>query len=79
MKQILLPYGLPKVTATVLMILHKNNMKTMLISPEGDTEFFNVLSGVLQEDILASCMFIICLNYVLRTSIDLKVNDFTKK
>ena len=43
----------------------------MIRSPDGDTELFDINSGVLQGDILASLLFIIPLDYVLRTSIDL--------
>ena len=51
-------------------------------SPDGDTEYFNIVAGVQQGDTLAPYLFIICLNYVLRTSIDkIKENGFelTKK
>ena len=51
-------------------------------SPDGDTEYFNVVAGVLQGDTLAPYLFIICLDYVLRTSIDkISENGFelTKK
>ena len=39
-------------------------------SPDGDTEYFDIAAGVLQGDTLAPYLFIICLDYVLRTSID---------
>ena len=46
-------------------------------SPDGDTEYFYIVAGVLQGDTLASYLFIICLDYVLRTSIDkIKENGF---
>ena len=51
-------------------------------SPVGDTEYFDIVAGVLQEDTLAPYLFIICLHYVLRNSIDkIRENDFelTKK
>ena len=51
-------------------------------SPDGDTEYFDIVAGVLQGDTLASYLFIICLDYVLRTSIDkIKESGFelTKK
>ena len=51
-------------------------------SPDGDTEYFDIVAGVLQGDTLAPYLFIICLDYVLRTSIDkIKENSFklTKK
>ena len=51
-------------------------------SPDGDTEYFDIVAGVLQGDTLALYLFIICLDYVLTTSIDkIRENDFelTKK
>ena len=51
-------------------------------SPDGDTEYFNIVAGVLQGDTLAPYFFIICLDKVLRTSIDkIRENGFelTKK
>ena len=42
-----------------------------------ETDYFNILSGVLQGDTLAPYLFIICLDYVLWTSIDkMKENGF---
>ena len=51
-------------------------------SPDGDTEYFDIVAGVLQGDTRAPYLFIICLDYVLRTSTDkIRENDFelTKK
>ena len=46
-------------------------------SPDGDTEYFDIVAGVLQGDALAPYLFIICLDYVLRTSIDkIRENGF---
>ena len=39
-------------------------------SPDGDTDHFDLVAGVLQGDTLAPYLFIISLDYVLRTSID---------
>ena len=39
-------------------------------SPDGDTDYFDIVAGVLQGDTLAPYLFIICLDYILRTSID---------
>ena len=42
-----------------------------------ETDYFDIVAGVLQEDTLAPYHFIICLDYVLKTSIDLmKSNGF---
>ena len=81
MDQILLAYGLPKETVAAIMILYRNT-KMKVRSPDGDTDYFNIAAGVLQGDVLAPYLFIICLDYVLRTSIDkIKENGFelTKK
>ena len=51
-------------------------------SPDGDTEYFDIVAGVLQGVTQAPYLFIICLDYVLRTSIDkIRENGFelTKK
>ena len=81
MEQILLPYGIPKEAITAKMILDRNT-KVKVYSPDGDTDYFDIVAGVLQGDTLAPYLFIICLGYVLRTSIDkIKENSFklTKK
>ena len=64
MEQILLTYGLPKETVAAIMMLYRNT-KVEVRSPEGDTDYSDIVAGVLQRD-----TFIICLDYVLRTSID---------
>ena len=58
------------------------NTKVKVRSLVGDTEYFDIVAGVQQGDTLAPYLFIICLDYVLRTSIDkIKENGFelTKK
>ena len=58
------------------------NTKVKVCSPDGDTDYFDIVAGVLQGDTLAPYLFIICLDYVLRTFIDkMKDNSFklTKK
>ena len=81
MEQILLAYGIPKETVAAITILYRNT-KVKVRSPDGDTEYFDIVAGVLQGDTLAPYLFIICVDYVLRTSIDkIKENGFelTKK
>ena len=59
------------------MMLYKNT-KVKVRSPDGDTDYFDIVAGVLQGDTLATYVFIICRDYVLRTSIDLmKEKGFT--
>ena len=81
MEQILLAYGIPKETVAAITILYWNT-KVKVRSPDGDTEYFDIVAGVLQGDTLAPYLFIICLDYMLRTSTDkIKENGFelTKK
>ena len=81
MEQILLAYGLPEETVAAITILYRNT-KVKVRSRDGDKEYFDIVAGVLQGDTLAPYLFIICLDYVLRTSIDnIRENGFvlTKK
>ena len=76
MEQILLTDGLPKETITAIIMLYKN-MKVKVRSPDGDTDYFDIVAGVQQGDTLAPYLFIICLDDVLWTSIDkMKDNSF---
>ena len=81
MEQILLAYVITKETVAAITILYRNT-KVKVRSPDGDAEYFDILAGVLQGDMLSPYLFIICLDYVLRTSIDkIRENGFmlTKK
>ena len=78
MEQILLAYGLPKKQKTIvaIMMLYRNT-KVKVCSPDRDTDYFDIVAGVLQRDTLAPYLFIMCPDYVLRTSIDkIKENGF---
>ena len=55
-------------------------MKAVICSPDGDADFFDIVTGVLQGNTLVLYLFIFCQDYILRTSIDLiKEKDFTLK
>ena len=76
MEQILLAYGLLKETVAAIMILYKNT-KVKVCSLDGDTDYLDIVANLLQGDTLASYLFIICPDYVLRTSLDkMKDNGF---
>ena len=77
MEQILVAYGLPKKTAAAIMMLYRNT-KVKVRSPDGDTDYLDIVAGALQWDTLAPYLFIICLDYVLRTSID-KIKENSSK
>ena len=69
MKDILLAYGIPHETVNGIMMLYKDT-RSLVRSPDGDTSFFDITAGVLQGDTLAPFIFVICLDYILRKSID---------
>ena len=51
------------------MMLYKDS-KVMVRSPNGDTDLLDIVAGVLPRDTFSPFIFIICLEYVLQTSID---------
>ena len=76
MEQILLAYSIPKETVAAITILYRNT-KVKVRSPDGDTEYLDIVAGILQRDMQAPYLFIICLDYILRTLIDkIKENGF---
>lgn len=54
-------------------MLYKNTYSVVRY-PDSDTDFFEIVAGMLQGDILASYIIIIWLDYILRTSVD-TIND----
>ena len=69
MLAILRAYGIPEQLVQSIGALYNNTTSTVRTA-DGDTDFFEVLAGVLQGDTLAPYLFVIVLDYVLRTSID---------
>ena len=54
-----------------------NNTKVKVCSPDGDTDYFDIVAGEMQGDTLAPYLFIIYLDFELRTSLALmKENGF---
>ena len=79
MEQILLAYGLPKETIAAIMMLYRTT-KVKVHSSGGDTDYFDIVAGVLQGRTLSQYFFIICPDYVFRTSFDkMKENVFKLK
>ena len=75
----LLAYGLPIETITAIMMLCENP-DAMTYTPDGGTDFFNIVTGVLHGDTLVPYLFIILQDYTLQTSIDpIKENSFILK
>ena len=49
--------------------MYKNTM-VKVISPNGETELFEILAGVLQGDTLAPYLFVIVLDFALRMTLE---------
>ena len=69
MFKILEAYGIPGKIVAAIKCLYQNT-KAKVMSPDGETEAFDILSGVLQGDTLAPFLFIIVLDYVMRQAIN---------
>ena len=65
MMKILKAYSIPIQLRNAIRKLYENT-KARVISPDGDTEYFNIKAGVLQGDTLAPYLFAIVLDFVLR-------------
>ena len=68
---------LPKEIVTAVMMLYRK-MRAKIHSSDEDTDFFNIVVGVLQGDALAPYLFIICLDYLVWMLIDL-IKEYYKK
>ena len=68
MFQILEAYGIPPDVVSAIRVMYENT-SAVVITPEGETEQFAIDTGVLQGDPLAPFLFIICLDYALRSAI----------
>ena len=74
--EILSAYGIPKEIVSAINILYTNTVARVL-SPDGDTDDFEILAGVLQGDTLAPYLFIISLDYAMRLATRDKSFGFT--
>ena len=63
--EILIAYGIPRKVVKAIEVLYKST-SAKVFSPDGDTESFEILAGVLQGDTLTPFLFIIALDYAMR-------------
>ena len=64
MFEILRLYGIPTETIEAIKVLYTNT-RSSIITPDGETESFDILSGILQGDTLAPFLFIIVIDYIM--------------
>ena len=70
MEQIILAYVLPKETVPAIMMFDRNT-KVKVHLPDGDTNFLNTVAWMLPGYTFVSYLFIISLDYILQTAIDM--------
>ena len=68
MIKILKAYGIPANIITAIKVMYENT-KARVITPDGETELFDILTGVLQGDTLAPFLFAIVVDYIMRQTI----------
>ena len=68
MLTILKAHEKPEELVTTIRIMHEDTT-AKVITPDGETETFNILAGVLQGDTLAPYLFVIVIDYVIRTAL----------
>ena len=61
MEQVLLAYSQPKETGAAIMTLYWRT-KVKVRSPDGDTDYFEIVAGLPQRDTVVSYLFTICLD-----------------
>ena len=65
MMRILKAYGIPPNLLQAIEMMYTNT-KAKVFSPNGETEMFDITTGVLQGNTLAPFLFIIVLDYAMR-------------
>ena len=68
MLTILKAYGIPEKLVTAIRIRYEDTT-VKVITPNGETETFNILADVLQGDTLDLYIFVIVIDYVMRTDL----------
>ena len=69
MFDILRLYGIPTKIIDAIKVLYSNTRSSVL-TPDGETNQFDIVAGILQGDTLAPFLFIIVIDYIMRTSVD---------
>ena len=69
MMKILKAYDIPDNLLGAIKLMYENT-KARVLSPDGETELFDILAGVLQGDTLAPYLFAIVLDYAMRKALE---------
>ena len=69
MLKILAAYGIPSKLVAVIGLIYEGT-RAKVLSPDGETELFDILAGVLQGDTLAPYIFAIVIDYCMRQAVN---------
>ena len=72
MFQILEAYGIPPSIINAIKLIYEGS-SAQVLTPDGETSFFDIVAGIFQGDTLAPFLFIIVLDYALREAF--KISD----
>ena len=75
MFKILKAYGIPPTLLNTIIAMYTNT-RAKVVSPDGDTDLFEITMGVLQGDTLAPFLFVIVLDYAMRKAIEGKEQTY---
>ena len=75
MLKILKAYDVPPNLLNPISLLYEDT-KPKIITQDGDTDFFQIASGILQGDTLAPYLFVIVLDYAMRMTLDGREEEF---
>ena len=73
MLAILKAYGIPEELVMAISIMYADTT-AKVITPDGETETFNILACILQGDTLAPYLFVIVIDYAMRTALQGREN-----
>ena len=65
---ILKAYGIPIELVTAISIMYEDT-SAKVKTPDGETETFSILAGILQGDILAPFLFVIVIDHIMRKAL----------
>ena len=74
MMKILRAYGIPEQLVSAITKLYEDT-RAKVLSPDGETNYFDILAGVLQGDTLAPYLFAIVIDYIMRKAIGDKTTE----
>ena len=74
MFHILKAYGIPSSIVDAIKLIYENSA-AQVITPDGETSFFNIFAGIFQGDTLTPFLFIVVLDYALKEAFKIADED----